>query len=329
MWIGANGSRSRRHEPGRPVFDGPDPTAFFVRATPVSLLQRRQPYDFVETYEVLTRLFGYRLPYVNLGYWLDGAATVEPGRELVREMARLLRLVPGATLLDVGSGLGQAAVDFCLEHGALRVQGINVNARQVAYANALARARGLEGRVSHIVGDASSDLGALGARSCDAVTAIECAGHFRDPLGFLSSARRLLRAGGRLALCLNVASGPLSLSQQLLYSLAFDCVPASLETWTDRLRATGYRDIQTFDWTSPVSRASIGFALGRLASGGTGLNPLVAAYTALQLRVAKRSIDSGALSYFAVLADARTEDRPDQDSKSRLASSLRRTPTSA
>ena len=73
----------------------PQLEAFFVPSSLVGFLVRRHPYDFVETYVTLRRVYGYQAYYVNLGYWPEGAETVEPGRQLTLRVAEA-RLLPQA-----------------------------------------------------------------------------------------------------------------------------------------------------------------------------------------------------------------------------------------
>ncbi len=86
----------------------------FIPATLLGLIRRGHPYDFVETYRLTQALYGYRAAYVNLGLWTEGALTDEAGRKLAYRVADELHLVKGDYLIDVGSGLGQAAVDLAV-----------------------------------------------------------------------------------------------------------------------------------------------------------------------------------------------------------------------
>jgi SAM-dependent methyltransferase len=227
----------------------------FVRGSFLGWLLRGHPYDFVETYRVVRALYGYRAWYVNLGLWAKGAATVEPGRALALRVADELALCAGESAIDAGAGLGQAAVDLCQTYRLGSVRGINVNQRQVAFARELAQASGLEGRITHVVADACSALSALPARSCDGVLAIECVGHFSDPLGFLRGARHVLRPGRRLAFCLNVANRELTFFQRMVIRTSFGFLPATRQTWEERLASAGFEEIRAVDLTAEVTGA--------------------------------------------------------------------------
>src|SRR5687767_8460063 len=88
----------------------------FVKGSFLGLVRRGHPYDFVETYRAVQVLYGYRAWYVNLGLWTHGAETEEPGRALAMRVAEALALLPDEHVVDVGSGLGQAAVDLVRRH---------------------------------------------------------------------------------------------------------------------------------------------------------------------------------------------------------------------
>jgi SAM-dependent methyltransferase len=271
----------------------------FRREGLLGVLRRGHPYDALETYEVLRALYGYSAAYVNYGLWEAGAGSVEPGRRLAEVAADALALEPGGRLLDVGSGLGQAAIDLARRHDLARVLGVNRSERQVGYANALARAEGLEARVEHEVGDAT-DLGGLAAGSYDAVLALECAGHFTAPDAFLGRARRALRAGGRIALTLNVAGRPTRWFERALFRRAYGFVPASATTWTERLARAGFVGIERRDLTERTIAAAADVCLARLARPSPELRRVAwstRAWVGLLLRLMRRAIRSGALRY--------------------------------
>ena len=115
---------------------------YFIPASLLGYAKRRHPYDFVETYQALKHIYGYQLNYVNLGFWQDDSRTVEPGRLLAYHLGEALDLQEGDSLVDAGSGLGQASVDLANKYKLRQVLGINPNQRQLAFANQLAKIMG-------------------------------------------------------------------------------------------------------------------------------------------------------------------------------------------
>ena len=277
---------------------------YFQRLSAGALLRCRHPYDFRETYDVLRRLYGYRLHYVNLGYWNEGGATAEAGRVLTFALAKGLDLKPGARIADVGAGLGQAAVDLMRHYDLARADCYNINAAQTRFAEALSTAEGLSGGIAHHCEDAAEGLGRLQPRTLDAVIAVECAGHFPDAGKFLSNVHHALSAGGRIGLCLNVARSRLGLVQAAAYRAAFGCVPAPLAVWTEGLSVAGFHGIRVEDWSEPVLGRGLAICLDRLRRGDPGLSPLLSAYLKFQLSVALHSVRKGRLGYYAVWATA-------------------------
>lgn len=284
------------------IDDCPNLDEYFVKTSLGRVLARRHPYDFIDTYLVLRHYFGYCSYYVNFGYWKDGVHTVEPGRQLALELGAELGLSHGDRLIDVGSGLGQASLDLCRHHDLECVAGLNINPRQVAFANALTRSEGLDSKVHHIIGDASRDLKRFSGKGFNALIAIECVGHFSDPQEFLEESREILTPGARIALSVNIAASPLSIPQRLLLYAAFGFNPKPIETWVERLERTGYLNIRTRDVTEEVLNTGLSIALRRARQRVPEIHPIVAAYVKLQLTTALRSVSRGALGYYFVSA---------------------------
>lgn len=277
---------------------------YFIKTTLKLFLTKRHPYDFRETYKILKEMFGYDSFYVNLGYWTQGEKTVEPGKMLALKLAILLQLKPGDQLIDVGSGLGQAAIDLCQEYDLARIVGININTRQVEFANAITRCKHLDSRVKHIHGDACQDIKQLSGQGFKHVMAIECINHFSDPIGFLTNAYNVVGPDGSIALSLNIVPKRLNLLQNVLLKMAFGFSPISINQWVKRVEDVGFVDIQVKDVTSNVLNPSLSFALSRLADNSQhNTIPLpLKIYLKLQLKMALRSVKQGKLKYYTLVA---------------------------
>jgi arsenite methyltransferase len=129
--------------------------------------------------------------------YLLGESFHPGGSELTSELARSLRLAPGAVVADIGSGPGTSAVQLARETGC-RVVGIELAPASVAEAKQRATAAGVAARVEFLQGDAEALP--LPDASIDGVLS-ECAlCTFPDKRAAARELARVLRPGGRLAL---------------------------------------------------------------------------------------------------------------------------------
>jgi arsenite methyltransferase len=130
--------------------------------------------------------------------WLLGDELHPGGEATTRRALELAGIGPEDRLLDVASGRGASALLAAREFGC-RVVGLEYGSRLVDEAAAAARAAGLEARVSFRRGDAEALP--FESASFDAVLC-ECSlCTFPDQARAAGELRRVLRPGGRLALC--------------------------------------------------------------------------------------------------------------------------------
>jgi cyclopropane-fatty-acyl-phospholipid synthase len=87
------------------------------------------------------------------GYWREGTRTVEEAqRNKVEHVCRKVRLKPGETVLDVGSGFG-GFMFHALEHHGARVSGLNNTSVQVDWLRGEIARRGLDGSLDVVEAD--------------------------------------------------------------------------------------------------------------------------------------------------------------------------------
>ncbi len=119
------------------------------------------------------------------------------GREATEELAELAAVRPGQAVLDVGCGLGGTARYLAAVRGAL-VTGVDLTAEFCRVGNLLSERTGLADRVDLVVANALELPFAVGG--FDVVFTEHAAMNIADKPRFYSELRRVLRAGGRLAI---------------------------------------------------------------------------------------------------------------------------------
>ncbi len=218
----------------------------------------------------------------------------------------LIELRPGEQLLDVASGSGSSAILAAREFDCVAA-GLEYSPRSVRAAQEAADAAGLCDLVGFVEGDAEELPFADG--SFDAILC-ECSlCTFPDKLGALREIRRVLRAGGRLALG-DVVADRRRLPPELDGALAtIACVGEALspEGYMDLLAAVGLRvgAIESRDADADALaervhdrlRASRILGLDSPADAPIGIDDAVEL-----LAAARRAIADGALGYSIFIA---------------------------
>ncbi len=137
----------------------------------------------------------------ELHYGLFDESTTDLGpatRALTGAMKDAAQLEPGCEVLDVGCGTGTPACDLALTCGA-NVTGITTSAEGVSAAQERARALGIENLVSFMRRDGMDN--GFPNESFDRVWVLESSHLMRDRDRLVSECARVLRPGGRVALC--------------------------------------------------------------------------------------------------------------------------------
>jgi tocopherol O-methyltransferase len=144
--------------------------------------------------------------HIHHGYWEGDETPEEAQVRLVARLAERAAIPHEARVLDVGCGFGGSAL-WLVRNRRCHVTGVTISPVQAKRAAEQARADGLDDRADFLVMDANQ-LG-FPAATFDVVWVIECSEHLEDKEAFVRSCARVLRPGGRLALCawLSTASG--------------------------------------------------------------------------------------------------------------------------
>lgn len=176
-----------------------------------------------------------------------GRHFVSPGGEAcARECVARLGLVPGDTVLDVGSGLGGSAFLMAKEHGA-RVDGIDVCADMIALATEKCREEGLADRVRFIHGDCL-ELGA----SCvyQAVYSRDVFLHIEDKPRLFDVLRKAMVPGGML-LFTDYCRGEEPPSDEFAaYVARRGYHLCTIAAYRECMHEAGLVDVEGVDWTA-------------------------------------------------------------------------------
>ncbi|HET6909736.1 MAG TPA: methyltransferase domain-containing protein [Mycobacteriales bacterium] len=186
------------------------------------------------------------------------------GPEAVQRILPDLRLAPGMTVLDVGSGLGGPARQVAATTGC-NVLGIDIAPAYVQAARALTDAAGLADRVRFLC----TDLAALGPVTFDAAYTMHVQMNVADKRSFFAEIARRLRPGARLAVfevCRNRAAEP---AAPLPWSL--DGTDSFLATPEELRRTIEFGGFELVDWADETAWVRNWFehAATRMAAAGT------------------------------------------------------------
>ena len=186
------------------------------------------------------------------------------GAEAVALVQESLRLRPGMTVLDVGSGFGGPARQVAAGSGC-HVVGVDITAPYVDAARALTRAAGLEDRVSFVCGDVAS----LGADVFDAAYTMHVQMNVEDKRAFFTEIGQRLRPGARLAVFEVCRAGDEEPALPLPWTLdGSDSFLATAEELRDDILAGGFEVHAWVDETAWI-RSWFDDVGSRLTSGGS------------------------------------------------------------
>ena len=147
-------------------------------------------YDVVSPY--YRKLWGEHLHH---GYWIRGDEPKEQAQQqLIEHLARLAKIPHGAAILDVGCGFGASSFYLCKQFGAATT-GITISQVQVEMAEADAAKERANARFCLMDAEAMTF-----DKPFDVLWSVESISHYHDRKKFFTSAAKLLKPGGIIAL---------------------------------------------------------------------------------------------------------------------------------
>jgi tocopherol O-methyltransferase len=137
--------------------------------------------------------------HIHHGLWLADDESPHIAQEnLIDLLAERARMGRGERVLDVGCGYGASARWLSSRFGC-RVTGVTISAAQARLAKRLNLRHGHVPSIDIVRADAAAPP--IHDSTFDVVWVVECIEHLRDKRGFVEETARVLRHGGRLALC--------------------------------------------------------------------------------------------------------------------------------
>jgi len=188
------------------------------------------------------------------------------GLAATQEMARTMNFPDGATVLDVGSGLGGPARYLAAAHGC-QVTGVDLSESFVEVARILTERCGLSERVSFVQGDAL-DL-PFAEESFDAAWTQHVAMNIPDRQALYREIRRVVKPGGSLA-CYDIIEGN---GEPLVFPVPWARTPETSFLLSEgAMRAA----LEGAGWTpsvwEDVTSATVAALAGQLAAPPSPLN---------------------------------------------------------
>jgi sarcosine/dimethylglycine N-methyltransferase len=172
------------------------------------------------------------------------------GSEAVDRLLPGLHLVPGMSVLDVGSGLGGPARQIARTAGCT-VVGVDITRTYVETARALTRAAGLDDQVSFVC----SDIAAFDRHDFDAACTMHVQMNVADKRVFFTEIARRLRPGARMATFEVCRTGGVEPTLPLPWSLdGTDSHLATADDLRDTIAASGFETLEWIDETEWVLR---------------------------------------------------------------------------
>ena len=216
-----------------------------------------------------------------------------------RVLAATAGISPGDRVLDAGCGVGGSAIWLAENISGTSVDGVNINAMQIAIANTHARQRDVQSRVQFHVADFAQT--GFADQTFDVVWALESMCYTDDKKRFLEEACRLLKPGGRLV----IADG--FLTRDDLSSKERKIVERWCRGWAipnvltvrrfqQQLGEAGFRKVQFRDVTQHVTPSSRRIYVASLLFYPLGL---LLYWAGVRNKIQTRGIASGYYQYVA------------------------------
>lgn len=192
--------------------------------------------------------------HIHHGYFEGRESPKRAQLKLIERLAEMAEIPVGASVLDVGCGVGGSA-RWLAKQLNCSVLGITLSPVQARMAAEAAAIEGLGHRARFAVKDAHRLDFPPG--SFDVVWVIECSEHLQDKRAFIQACQRVLKPGGTLALCawLSAERFESAMHERLVAQVCQGMLCPSLASMGDYvswLREAGFDEIRAEDVTQRV-----------------------------------------------------------------------------
>ncbi len=201
--------------------------------------------------------YDYQVLHSHVGCWDNPSWSNRVPMDYAKAAERMCELVCDAggvaankRVLDVGCGLGTVVASINAHVSPIDLVGVNIDDRQLEIARSGVQPRA--GNTMDFITADACDM-PLDDDSFDVLLALECSFHFPSREGFLKEARRVLRTGGRFALCEHFASEETKAHsearrQSRIWGPFME--PCKLSRYDELAEAAGFRRVHEQDVTA-------------------------------------------------------------------------------
>lgn len=196
---------------------------------------------------------------MHYGFWDDSTKNLNDA--LINEnkyVAEILGIKKGDSILDAGCGIGGSAIWIAETYGA-NVTGITIADEYVKLAEKYATGRDVSDLTKFEVRNFLDTR--YHSEAFDKIYAIESACHAEDKYDFLKEAHRLLRKGGKIAVCDGYMVKDELTEKERKYVQA-TCDGWAVDNWSsykqfyENLEKLGYMNIEFYDVTEKIMKSS-------------------------------------------------------------------------
>jgi tocopherol O-methyltransferase len=150
----------------------------------------REYYDFMSPY--YSELWG---EHIHHGYWIEGNESREAAQiQLVEHLAKTAGIATGCKILDVGCGMGASSI-YLAGHYQAQVTGITISPVQVEMARRAAAEQNVTAKFLVMDAEAMD----FEEESVDVLWSVESISHYKDVRSFFSTAAKLVKPSGIVA----------------------------------------------------------------------------------------------------------------------------------